>query len=175
MIQNMEIRKDIEWYDWNYQVSNEWRVRSMKFWKVKILKQRIDHRWYYIVQPCMHSEHKDEKVHRLVAKAFITKIEWKDEINHKDWNKLNNGVENLERCTRKENVQHQFKTWLTIIPKWWKNRWSKKIQCLKEWKLIKIFESMADVQREWWLKVPNIVRACKENRMCGWFHREYVR
>lgn len=171
----MEIRKNIEWYEWQYQVSNTWKVRSMKFWKVKELKQKIDHRWYYIVQLCMHSKHKDEKVHRLVAKAFITVIEWRNEINHKDWNKLNNNVENLERCTRKENVQHQFKTWLTVIPKWWKNWWSKKVQCLKEWKLIRVFDCIADVQRERWLKVPNVIRACQKHYNCWWYQREYVR
>lgn len=51
-------------------------------------------------------------VHRLVAYAFIPNPEGLLEINHKDGNKENNSVDNLEWCTRAHNVQHAWDTGL---------------------------------------------------------------
>ena len=170
----MEIRKDIEWLDWQYQVSNLWNIRSIKWWwKISNIKLRKDHWWYLVFKPSIHCKRYDKKVHRVVAEAFIPKIDWKNEINHKDWNKENNRVENLEWCNRKENVVHQFKTGLTIIPKWEKNWRSKKCICMKDWIIIKVYNCISDVQRELWIKVPNIISSIKYWHNSWWYKWAY--
>lgn len=100
-----EIWKDIEGYEGLYQVSNLGRVKSLR---VKRHKDGIlvlgEHNGY----PCVFL-HKDKKriwynVHRLVALAFIPKIEGKDCIDHIDGNTRNNNVSNLRWCTNQENT-----------------------------------------------------------------------
>ena len=64
---------------------------------------------YYNVSLVNSTSRKSFKIHRLVAIAFITNPENKPEVNHKDKNKLNNNINNLEWATRSENMSHCFK------------------------------------------------------------------
>ena len=58
---------------------------------------------------------KTYKLHRLLAQAFLHKPEGKDHVNHKDGNKLNNSLSNLEWCTHQENMVHAYKAGLLYI------------------------------------------------------------
>ena len=96
----MEIWKTIEKYP-DYQISNLGNVKSLKFGKEKILKQWIDDLGY-----CRVDLIKNEKVHQLVAIAFLnhTPCKYKLVINHKNFNRQDNRVENLEIVTQRENA-----------------------------------------------------------------------
>ena len=119
----MEIWKDINGYENEYQVSNYGRVRSLdreievieknrtytRKLKGIILEQFIskidDDLSYYRIE--LKNKGKKYLVHRLVALTFIENNDPnKIEVNHKDLNGLNNHVDNLEWVTPSENVKH---------------------------------------------------------------------
>lgn len=62
--------------------------------------------WYHRL------DHKNYRTHRILALAFIPNPHNKPQINHKDGNKLNNRISNLEWATAKENVAHALRTGL---------------------------------------------------------------
>lgn len=113
-----EVWKDIEGYEGLYQVSTLGRVKSLareRVSKDKILKSSGVR--YKLV--CLYKSGivKYVKVHRLVANAFISNPENKPQVNHKDGNKFNNSVSNLEWATSKENCIHAVQTGLSVVPK----------------------------------------------------------
>jgi len=128
----MEVWKDIKWFEWLYQISNQGRVKSLVFKEEKILKTTIN-KWYRCINLTVKKITFSQKIHRLIWIAFIDNPKWKPCINHKDWDKLNNNIENLEWCTHSENNLHKFRVlWYKKISphkwKFWKdNHLSKKV------------------------------------------------
>lgn len=68
---------------------------------------------YFIVTLCYNGKHTNKFIHRLLAEHFIDNPDNKPVVNHKDGNKKNNKLENLEWCTVKENSQHAVDLGLT--------------------------------------------------------------
>lgn len=80
----------------------------------RILVQRRGHP-YFVARLCKNGEFFYFTVHSLVALAFIGERPGGYQINHKDGNKFNNHVDNLEYCTASENQQHAIRTGLRRI------------------------------------------------------------
>lgn len=101
-----EIWKDIKGYEGIYQVSSRGKVRSFHFGKnIKILRFSIRGGYANVIL-YKNKKRKTFSVHRLVAEAFIDNPNDLPEVNHKDEDKLNNQVENLEWCTPKYNSNY---------------------------------------------------------------------
>lgn len=112
--------KDVVGYEDIYEVSNTGLVRSHKnkityterhgvrHWKPRILKDKTPNGRDVRVSLWKNGKSKDYLVHRLVAEAFIPKVEGKTCINHIDGNPKNNRVSNLEWCNHNENNNHAF-------------------------------------------------------------------
>ena len=120
-MESLEIWKDIEGYDGIYQVSNLGNVRSVE--RIvntpvpksdEMFKRRVPgvllnptrnkQSGYMIVTLYKGSKNCKHSVHRLVANAFIENPEHKKCVNHKDYDRTNNRLSNLEWVTHKENA-----------------------------------------------------------------------
>lgn len=118
----LETWKDIRDYEGLYQVSNTGKVRSLdrivkdntreRYQKLKgkELKFTDNGRGYKLVFLTKKSKRTNKYVHRLVAEAFIPNPDNLPEVNHKDLNKSNNCINNLEWVTNIENKRHYQRT-----------------------------------------------------------------
>lgn len=114
-----EIWKDIPGYEGLYQASNLGNIKSLWFYsnmqkkrykREKILKQKKDKYNSYRVELWNNKEHKTWLVHRLIGITFLGIPEENMTINHKDGNRLNNKVNNLEWLSLADNIRHAFRT-----------------------------------------------------------------
>ena len=102
------VQNGIEWdYRGLYAVSNYGRVKSFHDGKEKIMKSFITGKGYLNVELSKDGKGRKFKIHRLVAFMFLTDSYFDGAVvNHKDENKENNHVSNLEWCTQEYNVNY---------------------------------------------------------------------
>ena len=167
-----EIWKDISGYEGLYQVSNLGRVKSLPRKGTRTRKERIlkelTSRKYLSINLYKDGQLKTFTIHRLVAEAFIENTNNLPEVNHKDENKLNNIADNLEWCTRSYNINY-------------KNRNKKAAEKLslmvmqfdKQFRLIRIYDSLTEAYKETKIPYSNICKCCKRERKTagGYFWR----
>lgn len=173
-----EVWKDIVGYEGYYQVSNMGRIRSVdriitcadgriRRCKSKILKSAKNQNGYLLVALGKDGKKKTFRVHRLVAEAFIPNPDNKPEVNHKDEDKTNNCVDNLEWMTSKENNnygtanQRRSKTL------------SKMVICIETGV---VYKSMMEVEKQTGILNGSISMACKgKYQTAGGYHWCYYK
>lgn len=166
----MEIWKDIIGYEGYYQVSNFGNIKriiSKNRPKELIRKIVYKRNGYATVLLSVRQKVKLVHVHRIVAIAFIPNTENKAEVNHKDLNKKNNHISNLEWVTKLQNMQH-----VNSLKKWSNNAKSGKenkrsipvIQLSKDGTIIKEWVNGLQASKELNIATGDICKVCKGNR-----------
>jgi len=180
-MENIEIWKDIEWYEWLYKVSNLWRILSNKRLKPVFLKPSIDSWWYHQVKLAKNNKWKSYLLHRIIAKTFLENNENLPVVMHLDNNTKNNSIDNLKWWTQIENMQQSHNEWrwskffITNHPrcnkwKFWKdhNRSKAILQLSLIWEFIKEWWSIWEAYRSLWISQWNISSCCIGTRKYAW-------
>ena len=173
----VEVWKDIRDYEGLYQVSNWSRVRSLdryvnanngslQFKQGKILKTRQTWDGYLIVDLHKAGRIKTVKVHRLVAEAFIPNPDNLPQVNHKDENKQNNVVTNLEWCTNDYNYHYG-----TCIERKAKSKQIPIKQYTLDGEFVREWESAIQAEREGSFMSTTITKCCKGKQKT---HKDYI-
>jgi hypothetical protein len=109
----MDLLKQIQDYE-DYKIDGNGNVYS---YKKNVAKKMIPQKataGYHYVSLCKNGTRKNRFIHRLMAQAFIENPENKLEVNHKNGNKLDNRLCNLEWVTPSENIKHAVKLGLIV-------------------------------------------------------------
>lgn len=158
----MEIWRDIEGYEGLYQVSSDGRVKSLEkvnnnhLVKEKILKSGNNGMGYLFVVLSKEGKIKNYTIHRLVAQAFLPNPDNLPQVNHKDEDKSNNRVENLEWCTQQYN-----NTYGTRLKKSAKANSIPILQFNLDSQFIKKWDSTMQIERELGFYHSNISNCCR--------------
>lgn len=183
-----EIWKDIKDYEGSYQVSNFGRVRSLDRSYIKsdgvlehrhgqLMTLKLDKDGYYMVGLRLHNKPKKcFRVNILVAKTFIENPHNYDQINHKDENKLNNNVENLEWCDSKYNNNYGHRTENIQITKSKLHSYGARKPVLQfdlNGKLIHEWQSASEIERQLNYSGSHINQCChyQRNKANGYIWR----
>lgn len=182
---NQEEWRDIKKYKGLYQVSNMGNVRSLdrlveqknKFgrlqqhlYKGRQLKKQIQRNGYEVVNLYKGKKMVKELVHRLVAETFLERESGSNYVNHRDGNRANNKLNNLEWCTQSNNLYYAYAYGNKIAPH------MKKIHQIDlNGKVLNVFESIQQAERKTGIKASNISKCCRNLRAkAGGFKWEYV-
>lgn len=172
----METWKKIPGFE-KYKVSNTWRVITTDFKRTWVEKEMMwticRKRWYKRVTLTKNWKCNTFFIHYLVCLSFYGNRPEGKQIDHKDSNKLNNNLENLEYVTQKVNIQRAFKNWLH--ENWIKTRtlkiW-KKVAKINKYNqtIINTYNTITEAWTEIWKRSNLIGEVCRWQRKSAyWF------
>jgi len=173
-----EVWKDVEGYEDIYQVSNIGNVKSKRFWtgskyiyRDKILKPSKSSSGYLQVIFSKNGKTKSKFIHKLVASAFLENKNNYKEVNHKDENKENNNINNLEWCNHKYNMNYG-----NIKEKLAKKKEKRVAKYDKDGNLISIYNSIKEASIKNNVQSNAVVACCKYKKgykTCGGYIWKY--
>ena len=168
--------KDIIGYENEYQINQFGEIRTLKdspkLKKYDVLKPQISKRNGYVYQ-MLYKNGKEKllRVHRLVAMAFLPNPNNLPQVNHKDGNKQNNSVDNLEWCEQSDNMKHDYKNGLQIPSENQRkaiintNKLKQKKVCqIKDGEIINTFSGISEASRQTKISISCISRCCNLKR-----------
>ena len=166
-----ELWKPVKGYEGLYEVSSLGRLKSLDTFrhKGKIKNIRLDKDGYFLIDLHKNKNAKTKRVHRLVAEAFIPNPNNLPQVNHKDENKHNNCVDNLEWCSQQYNMNYgSFRVNSAKAHK------KPVIQLTLENKFMKRWASAKDAAQQLNLYATAITACCKgKNYKTGGFRWKY--
>lgn len=154
-----EIWKPIKGFEERYEVSNKGRIKSLNYnntGEARLLKNSISNTGYYVVMLYRDGKAKRKFVHRLVAETYLPNPNNYPIINHKNENKLDNRVYNLEWCTYSYNLSYG-----TCIDRRVDKMFKKIAQYKYDGTLVRVWRSAADVNRFFNTNPSEIHKVCK--------------
>ncbi len=163
-----EIWKDIEEYEGLYQVSNIGRVKSLyriveggrsknQVVPERILSTPVNSRGYPIVMLRNRGKKKSINVHRLVAMTFIPNPNRLPQVNHRDEDKCNNHVSNLEWCNSQYN-----NTYGTAQNRSSRTKKIPVLKCDDDGNVLAEYESALDAEKETGISRAHISQSCRK-------------
>lgn len=141
--------RKIEGYD-DYFISNLGNIKSLKFGKVKFLKKAISSSGYYFIKLFYNNSFTRRTIHQLVAVAFLDHIPCghKLVVDHIDFNRLNNNINNLRIVTSRENASRKnIKSSSKYVGVGWhksNNKWRSKITINGKEKFLGLYDNEID-------------------------------
>lgn len=179
----VELNLEVDWIKRIAEFPDYWIVRTAKVWSNKsnkFLSPGKGKRGYKLVILSNGETKKTKTIHRLVAEAFIPNPDNKPQVNHKDRNRLNNKLDNLEWVTALENQQDSYKKGrIHNKPskgKFGEEHWSSKTVYQYDSKgiLIHVYSSVMEAQRRTGIDFSRIATSCRsEKRKCEGFIWRY--
>lgn len=152
-----EVWKPINGFEGIYEVSNKGYIRNAKG---RLLKRFIIPQGYLMVELFHNYKRTHARVNRLVAEAFLPNPDNKPEVNHKNGDKLDNRVENLEWTTKSENMIHAYRSGLQTKGK----HTIRKVACLEDGS---VYATAGEAARHYGITARAVLLSCQRESTRG--------
>lgn len=157
----------------NYKINESGEMISFNWGKWFVFNPSVTNRGYYLAVMVCNKRKYSRFVHQLVGIYFIENPNGYTQINHKDCNKLNNHVSNLEWCTSSENLQHAYDNGLIDLTKRKGKFRKREIGKYFAGILLKTYPSMSDASKNGF-PLGSLNRALGDGRTCKGFNWKYI-
>lgn len=158
--------REIKGYEGLYAINENSEIINLKTKHIK--HPSLGNTGYLMIDLFKNNSRKTFLVHRLMTETFLENPDNKATVNHKDGNKTNNNLNNLEWATYSENAKHSYEylgrqAWLKGKYGVASGKGKPIIAYTKDGDIVRRFESIMDAQREWHI-LNNAIVACLKGK-----------